>query len=83
MKDKGRVYKRQRQTQALMELAVNDSENQKNQNCNDSNSDHPIRSHPKQHTNSQQPRPDQVQNETKGSQYLRAMPLKVLILVST
>lgn len=30
-----------------MELAVNDSENQKNQNRNDSNSDHPIGSHPK------------------------------------
>lgn len=66
-----------------MELAVNDSENQKNQNRNDSNSDHPIGSHPKQHIKGQQPRPYQVQNKTKGSQYLRAMPLKVLILVST
>jgi hypothetical protein len=43
-----------------MELAVNDSENQKNQNRNDSNSDHPIGSHPKQHMESQQPRLDQV-----------------------
>jgi hypothetical protein len=31
-----------------MELAENDCENQKNQNRNDSNSDYPIGSHPKQ-----------------------------------
>lgn len=39
-----------------MELAENDSENQKNQNRNNRNSDHPIGSHPKQHTRGQQSR---------------------------
>ena len=70
----------------LMELAVDNGKDQKNKNSDDSNGDYPIRSHPGK---SQSPSPKKESQSSprkggkQGDQYLRAMPLNVLILVST
>lgn len=76
----------------LMELAVDNGKDQKNKNGDDSNGDYPIRSHPARvsqniQQNSKKKRAARgsfkERGENQGDQYLRAMPLNVLILVST
>lgn len=71
------------QNPTLMELAINDSKNQQDQNSNNRDRDYPIRSHPVRREQFEISNLRSEGMDFKESHYLRAMPLRVLMLVST